>query len=325
MTNFEKGEQSRFAPLEHWREYQQLVSQELNNLAEKHVNNSNGRFTLLDIDPDQNPAQKITTQSIDGSPASIEELMFMGEMVNEGHPERFSKMVSEFIKLEDSQEFISSIGEDLLAGQNIIVVTNHSEIQDIAEALVSCHIALKKIGNENNRQYPFTTNIMLSKMIAHLGLYDAPAVDVLKQVCDKQYFSFPKTNSIRGTNIPDKLVTAYNWSLRQRIKSKLRNGSNLFGIAPSGTVDKALNPDQNFNVTLAPVLDGTIDILTSDNTKVLPIAVYKNNNEFIFEILGIPRHMRDAEDVHQTMDSIAKVLDHSSIHKRFSYLRPAPR
>ncbi len=166
---------------------------------------------------------------------------------------------------------------------------------------------------------------MLSKMIAHLGLYDTPAVDILKQVCNKQYFSFPKTNSIRGTNIPDKLVTAYNWSLRQRVKNKLRSGSNLFGIAPSGTVDKALNPDQASNLTLAPVLDGTIDILTSDNTKVLPIAVYKTKNEFIFEILGIPRHMRDAEDVHQTMDSIAKVLDYSSIHKRFSYLRPTPR
>lgn len=325
MTNFEKGEQSRFAPLEHWREYQQLVSQELNNLAEKHVDNSNGRFTLLDIDPDQNPAQKISTQSIDGTPANIDELILMGQTANGDRPERFTQMISEFIKLEDSQEFVSSIGEDLLAGQNIIVITNHSEIQDIAEALVSCHIALKKTGNENNRQYPFTTNIMLSKMIAHLGLYDTPAVDILKQVCNKQYFSFPKTNSIRGTNIPDKLVTAYNWSLRQRVKNKLRSGSNLFGIAPSGTVDKALNPDQASNLTLAPVLDGTIDILTSDNTKVLPIAVYKTKNEFIFEILGIPRHMRDAEDVHQTMDSIAKVLDYSSIHKRFSYLRPTPR
>jgi hypothetical protein len=320
MEDIEKGEHLRLAPLEHWREQQYLVSQELNDLAQKHATISGGKFSVLNIDPELHPAQKIITQSVDGNPSDTETLISLGRIVNESRPESIESMIHEFIKLEDKQEYVSSLGEDLSAGQNIIVITNHNEVQDIAEALASCHIALNQVGSENNREYQFSTNIMLSKMIAHLGIHGMPVVDVLKQVCDKQYFSFPKTDSIRGTNIPEKLVTAYNWSLKQRIKTKLRGGGNLFGIAPSGTLDKTSESSQSHNqIVLAPVTDGTVEILTSANTKVLPIAILKTPDEFVFEILGIPRHMRGADDVHQMMKSIAEVLSSSSVKKDFVY------
>lgn len=323
--NPEKGELHKFAPLEHWREQQQVVSQELNLLAQGHQEKSGGMLTALPIDPDMYPAQKITTQSIDGTPKEIDQLIELGMAVNLDKPERFTTMIDSFIEAEAQHELVTSLGEDLLSGQNIIVITNHSQIQDIAEVLGACQIAIRQVSETNKREYTFLTNIMISKMVAHLGFYGVSAPELLQGVCDKQYFSFPKTDSIRNSGIPEKLVTAYNWSLRQRIAHQFKKGGNLFGIAPSGTVDKSPLPDTSNQFVLGPVTKGTIDILTNDNTKVLPVAIYKSDDEFIFEVLGTPRHMRGADDVHQTMDSIAKVLDHSSIHKRFSYLRPTPR
>ncbi|MFO0887104.1 MAG: hypothetical protein H6793_02060 [Candidatus Nomurabacteria bacterium] len=318
----EKGEHHRFAPLEQWREQQQTVSDELNALAQRHADRSNGKLTALPIDHDIHPAQRITTQSIDGTPTNIENMIAIAKAVNSENPERFLNILEVFNQEEHERDLVTYLGEDLLSKQNIIVMTNHSEIQDIAEALVACHIAIKTIGQNRNRDYQFSTNIILSKMIAHLGYSGIPAVDILTQMCDKQYFSFPKTDSIRGTNIPEKLVSAYNWSLRQRIKARLKAGGNLFGIAPSGTVDKSVVPGDLDSSTLAPVTRGTVEILTSDNTKVLPIAIHKPDDEFIFEILGTPRHMRNEHDVHETMESIADVLSSRSAYKSFTYRRP---
>lgn len=317
--NPEKLEGSRFAPLEHWREQQQLVSQELNQLAQVHEKRSGGMLTALPDDPELYPAQKITTQSISGEPVDLNTLTELGRAINLDKPDRFNTMISEFLLAEEQQQLVTSLGEDLLAGQNIIVITNHSQIQDIAEVLGACHVAIKNTGQQNQREYEFSTNIMLSKMVAHLGFYGTPATELLQNLCDKQYFSFPKTDSIRNSNIPEKLVEAYNWSLKQRVHRQFKRGNNLFGIAPSGTVDKALDDSTQDQFTLGPVTKGTVNILTNDNTKVLPIAVYKSSDEFIFEILGVPRHMRDADDVHQTMESIASVLSVSSKNKSFIY------
>lgn len=318
----EKGEHLRFAPLDYWREQQQAVSDELNTLAQRHADRSSGKLTALPIDHDTHPAQKVSTQSIDGRPTDIDNMIAIGKAVNGEDPDRFLNILDVFHQEEEKSELVTSLGEDLLSRQNIIVITNHSEVQDIAEALGACHIAIKTVGQENQRDYQFSTNIILSKMIAHLGYFGIPAVDILTQICDKQYFSFPKTDSIRGTNIPEKLVSAYNWSLRQRIRARLKAGGNLFGIAPSGTVDKSVVPGNLDSSTLAPVTRGTVEILTSDNTKVLPIAIHKPDNELIFEILGTPRHMRNEQDVHETMESIADILSSRSSYKTFTYRRP---
>lgn len=315
----EKLEESRFAPLEHWREQQQLVSLELNQMAQGHEQRSGGMLTALPDDPELYPAQKITTQSLNGQPVDTKTLTELGRAINLEHPDRFNTMISEFHVAEKHQQLVTTLGEDLSIGQNIIVITNHSQIQDIAEVLAACQIAIKTTGIQNQREYNFSTNIMLSKMVAHLGFYGTPATELLQNLCDKQYLSFPKTESIRSSNIPEKLVEAYNWSLKQRVYRQFKRGNNLFGIAPSGTVDKTPNTTNQDQLILGSVTKGTIDILTKDNTKVLPVAVYKSADEFIFEILGTPRHMRGADDVHQTMSLIAKVLTKSSNQKDFLY------
>lgn len=313
----ERPDSHKFAPLDHWREQQQLVSQELNELARGHEERSGGMLTTLSIDADAYPAQRVTHLSINGHPKDPDQLIALGQAVNLDHPERFNQMLDAFEEIEYQHQSVTTLGEILSAGQNIIVATNHCQIQDIAEALGACHIALKQTGKENNRDYNFSTNIVLSKMVAHLGFFDTPATEVLQDLCDKQYFSFPKTDSIKGTKIPELLVSGYNSHLRRKLKSSFKDGGNLFGIAPSGTVDKLNSEDDKIH--LGQVAEGTIKILTSPNTLLLPIAVYRSADESIFEILGNPRKMRDADDVHAMMSSIADVLTKSSTQKEFVY------
>lgn len=318
----EKGELPRFAPLEHWREQQQVVSQELNDLARGHEERSNGFFTTLPIDPERYAGQKITAQTIDGTPKPIPELVKLGEAVSGEHPERFIAILNAFKEAEERQELVTSLGEDLSIGQNIIVITNHCRPEDIAKALGAAHISIKEVGEANQREYDFTTNLMMSKMMAHTAVYGTPVVEHLQSFCDTTYLSFPRTDSIRGTRIPELLVDAYNWQLRRNVRNRFAEDTgSLFGIAPSGTVDKPTENGDPSIIRLGRAEKGTVKILTSANTKVLPIAVYESENEFIFEILGTPRHMRDADDVHDTMESIAAVLTKSSSQKEFTYKR----
>ncbi len=321
--NPENGESSRFAPLEHWREQQQIVSQELNDLARGHEERSNGFFMALPIDPEVYGGQKITAQTIDGTPRPTSELIELGKAVSGEHPERFVAMLDAFREAEERQQLVTSLGEDLSAGQNIVVITNHCQPEDIAKALGAAHIVTKEVGNANQREYDFTTNLVMSKMMAHAAVYGIPVVEHLEKFCDRTYLSFPRTDSIRGTRIPELLVDAYNWQLRRSIKKRFSEDmGSMFGIAPSGTVDRPMQAEDPDAIKLGHVAHGTVEILTAANTKVLPIAVYESPDEFVFEVLGTPRHMRGANDVHDTMESIAGVLTKSLTSKDFTYHRP---
>jgi len=305
--------------LESLREFQRDVSEELSALASGHADRSNGILTVLETNHEQYPAQKITRAWIESKPDSLDEVVNTATFAEPNFTAVLQKLHSDSAYTNS----LSQLGEDLLAGENIIVITNHGEIKDIAVTLAAYYSAIKQTGHINGREYDFQTNILLSKMVAHLGFYGESAVTILGKMCNRQYFSFPKTESIRNSRIAPFVVDTYNKGLRRAIKSRFSDGGNLFAIAPSGTVDKPSGDDPN-QLTLATVGTGTVEMLTSRSTKVLPVAIWSQDNQFIFEPLGIPRHMRDETDIHDTMNDIANVLNVLVRQKEFKYDRPSP-
>lgn len=318
------AEQTLLHPLEVWRDHQEQVSIELNQLAHGHAERSGGLLTLLPNDPDTYKAQRITEPFIDSTPDTLEEVIGTASLAERHYP----AMLESLLKSEMETSEIAHLGEDLAAGQNIIIVTNHGEIKDIAIVLAAYHAAIRQVGMNTGRDYNFSTGIMISKMIAHLGAVGEPAVDILGKMCDRQYLSFPKTDSIKHSRISPLLVDAYNGSLRGLVRHQLRQGGNLLAIAPSGTIDKALDVNQPDKLSLAPVGKGTTKILTRDNTKVLPVATWLRDDEPVFEPLGIPRSLKGKDDdtseqqVHVTMQTIATVLNMEVTNKSFTYNPP---
>lgn len=311
------AEQSLLHPLESWRHHQETVSAELGQFVVGHVESSNGLLGNLPDDPETYPAQKITRPYIDSRPSTLEDIVGTSTLAERHYP----TMLESLNKSEEISSDMSHLGEDLSSGQNIIVITNHGEIKDIAIVLAAYYAGIKQAGQKNDREYEFSNNILLSKMIAYLDvpLIGQPAVDVLGKMCDKQYFSFPKTDTIKNSKISPSLVDAYNWSLRELIKLRLHGGGNLFAIAPSGTVDKPLDPDNPNSLSMAPIGKGTAKILTAPNTKVLPVATWLQDDTPVFEPLGIPRSLESEEDVHAAMSDIASVLNKTVPEKQFTY------
>ena len=294
-----------------------MVSAELGQLVVGHVERSDGLLGSLPSDPETYHAQRITTPYVDSEPSELEDVIATASMA-EGH---YPAMLAALEEAETTRSEMSHLGEDLSSGQNIIIVTNHGEIKDIAITLAAHYAGIKQAGIKNDKEYEFTNNILLSKMIAYLDVpwLEQPAVDVLGKMCDRQYFSFPKTDSIKNSRISPKLVNAYNLALRGLIGLRLHSGGNLFAIAPSGTIDKALDPENPDELTMAPVGSGTAKMLTTAKTKVLPVATWLQGETLVFEPLGIPRSLESEEEVHAVMGNIAEVLNKTVPDKQFVY------
>lgn len=312
-------ERSILASLETLGDYQAITSGELNTMAAGHARQSKGLLSVLPNNHDVYVPQRFTHVFVDGSPASLDELKNLGNTVNPHFPYILERLHEE----ESRSQELSRIGEDLASGQNIIIITNHGKIQDIAETLGAYYIGIQEAGEATQRSYDFMTNLVLSKMTTHLEILGIPVSEVLKQVCDRQYLTFPRTESIKKSAIPELPIRAYNSVFRQLFKFRMSRGSNLIGIAPSGTTDKQLDPDKPDEFTLAPVGKKTVEILMSSNTKVLPVAVWNDGNNQVFEPLGAPRPMQKPDDVHEAMASIAAVLTKEVANNEFVYRRPS--
>lgn len=313
------AEQRLLHPLEAWRHHQDMVSAELGQLVVGHVERSGGLLGSLPSDPDAYPAQKLTTPFVDSETSGLEDVITTASLAERHYP-----AILETLTDAEASEFeMSRLGEDLSSGQNIFIITNHGEIKDIAIVLAAYYAGIKQAGLKNGRDYEFTNNILLSKMIAYLDvpLLKQPAVEVLGKMCDRQYFSFPKTDSIRNSRISPFLVAAYNEALRGVITHRLRGGGNLFAIAPSGTIDKPLDPENPDELTMGPVSHGTTKMLTSGRTKVVPVATWLQDDTQIFEPLGFPRSLETEADVHAVMNDIAEVLNKTVPNKQFVYRR----
>lgn len=311
------AEQRILHPLEAWHHHQDTVSAELGQLLVGHVERSGGLLGSLPDDPETYPAQKLTTPYVDSQTSGLEDVITTASLAEK----HYLAMLDTLTEAEATESEMSRLGEDLSSGQNIVVITNHGEIKDIAIVLAAYYAGIRQAGIQNGKKYEFTNNILLSKMVAYLDvpLLQQPAVDVLGKMCDRQYFSFPKTDSIKHSRISPKLVDVYNSALRGVIGLRLHSGGNLFAIAPSGTIDKALDPEKPDELTMAPIGSGTTKILTATKTKILPVATWLQGDEPVFEPLGFPRSLGSEDEVHAVMGDIAEVLNKTVPDKHYIY------
>lgn len=301
-------------PLKALGTYQDTVTNELRGLAAPHVHTNPGIMELLPSDDEEFPAQKITRVFHDSTPSSIEQITAIAT----ASTLHFPYMLGVLDGLETGQQELSRINEDLGSGDNLIVATNHGDLRDVAEVLSAFHVGLSRNGIESGRPSDFTTILMLSKMVTHLSIYGQAAVEILGNVCDRQYFSFPQTNSIKKSGISERIVRAYNKAVKEILQHQLSQGGNLFGMAPSGTTEKPIDNDPS-NLRLGAVTPGTVKLAMSPHTKVVPVAVWRADDKPIFEVLDIPRQMRNEEQMHAMMGNMATRLSELVPGKNFSY------
>jgi hypothetical protein len=296
---------------ERFEAYEREVHEELRHLAQPHVEAS-PLFALLDTNTREFPAQSLATRQIDGNPQSTGTV----EFVAQGIEPRFSAFTDALDAQEESHGEISRLGELLRDNQNIILVTNHGDLKDIAYTLAAYYITLKERG------YEFHSSLVMSKILSFIGVDLGnkvdPATNVLKLICDEQFFSFPRTKTIEESRIASQVVDSYNRSVRKKMVRRLSKGRNLFAIAASGTTDKPLKDDPN-TISMGPIGAGTAKLMMVPNSLVVPIAVWITPEQVLFQPCDIPRKVTNFEEADDVMSTIANFLSKNVEGKNFIY------
>lgn len=294
-------------------EREELVFEELRRMAKPHVEASDGLFTLLDHDEETYAAQSLGTWHVDGNPEGPGTVKWIAR----GIEPRFDTFTDVLTARESEEHEISRIGEQLQKGQNIILVTNHGDLKDIAYTLAAYYIKLKEM------KYSFHSSLVMSKIISFIGVGEDgdSAVDILKNICDEEFFSFPRTKSIENSRIASKVVGSYNEVVRTIMSRRLSNGNNLFAMAASGTTDKQHEDNGNI-VEMGTIGRGTAKLMRTPNSLVVPVAVWITPENVLFEPCDIPRAITSDEQAHDVMNHIAETLSSRVPGKSFVYDRP---
>lgn len=290
---------------------EELVFDELSRMAQPHADSSNGLFSVLPHNEAMYPAQGLKTWRIDGNPQDCGTV----EAIATGIEPRFGELVDNLAHQEANNQLISRIGQQLRAEQNIILVTNHSDLKDIAYTLAAYYISLKGMG------YSFHSSLVMSKIVTFLGVggYNDPASNILKNVCDEEYFSFPRTQSIKNSRIGNTLVDTYNTSVRAAMVHRLNQGGNLFAMAPSGTTDKPMPGEDPNKLYLGKLGNGTAKLMATKHSLVLPMAVWLEHGQLVFEPCDVPTRVNTPEEAHNIMAKIAVTLTQKVAGKTFIY------
>lgn len=287
-------------------EEQIAASHALVALADPHIKSSNGLIVQIDIDHLNHPGQDMNQPFVEGHPQSAAIVESIATAVDS----RFPKMVQYLI--EDKSEMMTTTGEMLKRGNNVIVATNHSDLIDIAVAQAAVFCALEHFG------FKFKSSIVISKMISILGYKIegnvAPAVETLELMCNQIFLSFPRTESVKKSRLQRVLgrlrIDNYNSRVVKSITERLDEGGMLLAVAPSGTTDK--------KGIMAAISRGTSAILAHKKSFVMPLAVSLEKDNLIFESAGGLRALESEDEAHDMMDGIANQLSRVGSEVRYS-------
>jgi hypothetical protein len=291
------------------RELQMLTS--LSDLAQIHADASGGRFVVLPIEPENYTAQR--AYHIEGNPQDPGTIETIATAANH----EFPALQEQIEEIENENQEITRVGELLGAGNNVVIATNHGDLEDIAIVEAAVYCQLRKLG------YQPRTGIIISKMVSMLGFKLSgdvvPATNILKILCRDIFMSFPRTESIHRTGLRRIFgdeVDRHNNKMRELVSQTLDTGGSLLAMAPSGSTDKNLDIKR---VRLETIGHGTSNILMHDRTLAIPFAVWLQRSNPFIKLADIPRAHKSELSTHQMMTKIADTLTESVHGKTFSY------
>jgi|GEM_PF-2087880 len=294
-----------------------IVYDELTRQAQNHTGKRN-RFTALRWNPRdiaEDPTVGYPGQLLDDY--RIEANMMPGlepfiEASGEVFLKGFSKITDSFY---DNKGLMDSIQGKLEARENIVVVTNHGEIYDIAIILASLRLALSKhaVDQEREPMHANHYNLIVHRMISQLGIADernpenvAPALSIL-QLVGETFLSFPRTENAKKAHIPPALDKICTENMLYALHEKMSEGSQILAFAPSGSKDESILDrfGKKRNV-IKPVNRGTYKLMQQPNTSILGVGVALDHHDGPVCSMTELTVCDNDEACHDLLDSIAE-------------------
>ncbi len=259
-----------------WKRNQQTVTAELRALAVKHSSSPGSRLSLIADDPKRYPGQGIRSK-IDAYPqtsikdmcelAKIAEPNFDGMLAatREAHQTSILKFLIQYLRL----------------GNSFSMITLHEEDPtDIAFAGAVVRARMAELKHDAG------FGLVMSKMMAHLGLVVTdgmepyPTVDALQLMGDV-YLSFPRTRTVRSSNLGGDVVSLYNKKMRHEFRHAMNRGNYVGCVAVTGT--RGYTEDDQPEVRVIPGVTETTAKMVSG--MLLPVICRVQQKEPFFHLL----------------------------------------
>lgn len=222
---------------------------------------------------------------------------------------------------EDMLGFMA--GEISRSGENFTVVTNHSNVIDIALVLGGLRLEITKYLDRYNcdeNDFSANTGIVISRgitttQVALSGMgYTMPAVEAI-QLFTNVFFSFPTTVTVRNKNFPSELVRLSNELTKLEIDKFRASGGTIMAVAPSASKDVLLRE----RVHMQPLKNGTMDMMKG---WIIPVAITLDGSDPACEVLPW-RYVDSYEGCHDTMRDIAKACHRQTLVPHYYHDKPS--
>jgi hypothetical protein len=295
-----------------------LVYDEQSRQADSHTGR-NSPFASLPFNPrdidngnsDGHPGQLLDDYCIE--PDMTPDMEPFIEMQGEEFQNGFTDIVDSFYK---NKELIGDINHKLSLGDNIVVITNHGEIYDIAIIQAALRVALARDAIDQN-QDPLTAdrfNLIVHRMISQLGVPDknnpqnqpAPALSILRLV-GQTYLSFARTENSKKAQIPSALDKKCNELMLESLGNKMAHGGQILAFAPSGSKDESIRDRfGKWLKVIKPVNAGTYRLMRQDKAWILAVGVALDHESGPVCSVSELIKCESNEECHQLLESIAE-------------------
>lgn len=266
-------------------------------------------FELREHNPEVFPEQDPMAWHVHGNRMPKENTDFMADRITQGNYQHIINDLSSAYNVQrvadEVNTHIYGDGKENEGGGNVLIVTPHAEVTDIAFGLKIVSDLLEARGNRPD------LGILLSKMVPEYNYIsqDGPisAIFVLQLLCSDIYMSWPRTESSRGLldKLPEGELRRHNSELRKGILDRFKLGKMILAMAPTGTTRVQERETGEFE--LAEFSDRTISFMLDPNTKVLPMVANILRGKAVAKLpsgLITVRNKSDAENLREYLSTI---------------------
>lgn len=242
----------------------------LEALAGPHVNNPDSGLALLPHDPANYPGQNPMDYHIKGKPMYSPDSDLIAAFAQKG----FLEMRDDIEVRQGTLDIVAEAIDWVKGGGNIAVVTPHTEMTDIAVALLTFRDLMTREGYT-----PDKVSIILSKMLCRIAyVYDefpdqkVEAIKTLQLLCNDIYMCWPRTDSAKPIvdTLNQEIASMQNKQMYAEFQRQLRLGGVVVGLAATGTTQ--VQQTESGEAKLADINDKTADLLIEEKTLILPMV-----------------------------------------------------
>lgn len=251
----------------------------------KHIDMSGELFKPMKFDLARSPSQELETVHLEPALTTKDETATLAHIA----APTFSPYIKE--ELSKQRAFMSAARILLNNGENIIPVTNHGFIADVA---LFSEAWAQQLEDEH---WQDQNGLVISRGVTTIQAFDMAASEVVRKI-GHVFMSFPRTRTISALGFDDKLVDTNNERMRAEASKWLgerlihRIGKHDIGkslhIAWSGKTDEAIYGDnhQPERIKMAKITKGTIDLIKK--AYILPVVLW-DGDEQIMELGELTR------------------------------------